>query len=108
MSGPNETIRPIPSWPPIWGVLILVIGFPSGPAAVPALVCRSGIIVRYLFVLSPTSRLAATKVGRIYWLIVLTTLTNTRIEDLCENLVFAWGGDRIVFLEFNRATEIAD
>lgn len=63
MSGPNETIRPIPSWPPIWGVLILVIGFPSGPAAVPALVCRSGVIVRCLFVLSPTPRLAGTEGG---------------------------------------------
>lgn len=58
--GPRATILPTPSWPPMCcqsmistnssarvsscahtGSLIAVMGFPSAPAAVPALVCRS-------------------------------------------------------------------
>lgn len=60
-------IRPIPSWPPICGSLIFVIGFPSGPAAVPAFVWRS-----LLWVL--------VKVGRKRLGGVLTTLADACVE----------------------------
>ena len=34
-------MRPAPSWPPTWGSLMAVMGWPSAPAAMPALVWRS-------------------------------------------------------------------
>lgn len=49
ISGPSATTRPMPSWPPTCGSLIFVIGLPSGPAAVPDLVCRSVGVLDWVF-----------------------------------------------------------
>jgi hypothetical protein len=67
-------MRPTPSWPPICGSLMAVIGLPSGPEAVPALVWRSvGQLVVYLVTRGVV--------------IVHTALTDTRVQNLCENFV---------------------
>lgn len=39
--GPWAMIRPTPSWPPTCGSLMAVMGWPSGPVAVPRAVWRS-------------------------------------------------------------------
>jgi hypothetical protein len=71
---------------------MLVMGFPSAPAAVPFLVWRSGCL----------GELSRVETG------VLTTLTNTGVEDLCQHLVLTRDRDRIVIVKFHLTSKFGD
>lgn len=91
MSGPRATICPIPSCPPTWGSLIFVMGFPSGPAAVPAFVWRSfGVTV-----VRDRGCVGLEGEG------VLTTLADACVEHFGEDFIAAWDWDGIVCFELD-------
>lgn len=71
----------------------MVIGFPSGPAAVPDFVWRSDP-VRFWFS-------GENREGKH------TTLANTGEENLCEDFVTARDWDGVVYFKLDVAAEVA-
>ena len=96
--GPTSTMRPTPSCPPTCGSLILRIGLPSGPAAVPFLVCKS---------VSHLAR-SALSIDIDVKARPLTALTDAGIENFREYFVVLYFGNRVVVLELDFASQLAN